>query len=104
MYLARQLARENKEIIKLLDDAQLRRQEQIVTPHLFQASIYGDKDGTLYYLLEDGDDVNPTNQDGNWPLFVATRHCQYHIVKLLCEVCDHMMSCDACYGWHIARW
>ena len=103
--MARQLAGDNKEIIKLLDDAQLRRQEQIVTPHLFQASIYGDKDGTLYYLLEDGDDVNPTNQDGDWPLLVATRHGQYHIVKLLCEVCDHMMSCDACMLWlMVERW
>ena len=94
MYLARQLAGENKEIIKLLDHAQMRRQEQIVTPHLFQASIYGDKDGTLFHLLEDGDDVNPTNQDGDWPLLVAIRHCQYHIVKLLCEVCGHTASHD----------
>lgn len=84
--MARQLAGNNKEIIKLIDKAQLRRQERIVAPHLFQASIYGDKDATLYYLLEDGDDVNPTNQDGDWPLLVATRHGQYHVVKLLCEV------------------
>ena len=101
--MAKKLAGDNKEIIKLLNDAQIRRQEQIVTPHLFQTSVYGDKDGILYYLLEDGDDVNPVTQDGDWPLLVATRHGQYHIVKLLCEVYDHMTSGDALCNINLQR-
>ena len=72
----------------------MQRQEKVVTPHLFNAGIYGDKECTLFHILEDGDDVNPTNKDGEWPLLVATKLCHYHIVKLLCEV--KYVKCCVC--------
>ena len=76
--MAKKLAGGNKEIISFL----IRRQEQIVTPHLFpQSNMYDGKDGTLYYLLEDGDDVNPVNQGGDWLLLVDTRHGQYTLLS-----------------------
>jgi len=83
----------------ILKDAQKQRQDEVVTPHLFNAGIYGDKECTLFHLLEDGDDVNPTNKDGEWPLLVATKLGHYYIVKLLCEVrlavCWCLLSCNA---------
>ncbi|XP_065919953.1 CARD- and ANK-domain containing inflammasome adapter protein-like [Dysidea avara] len=90
LHLARQLADSDKEILRILDAAQVQRQEKVVTPHLFNAGIYGDKECTLFHILEDGDDVNPTNKDGEWPLLVATKLCHYHIVKLLCERGGHV--------------
>lgn len=62
-----------------------RRQTEIVTPQLFDCSIVGNA-AAVYCLLEDGDNVNPLNGVGDWPMYLAADNGHIEVVKLLYEV------------------
>ncbi|XP_023931037.1 ankyrin-1 isoform X1 [Lingula anatina] len=73
-----------------LKDAWQKRQQEIVTPALFQCALTGNAE-LLYNTLEEGDDVNPSSAVGNTPLFLAVENAgenssdHLEIIKMLQE-------------------
>lgn len=72
----------NDKILSKLREAFEKRQRTIVQPLLFDTAIRGRKD-RLMEVLESGDNVNPTNRNGDWPLLLAAGLGHLEVVKLL---------------------
>lgn len=71
-------------IYSMIKQAWQRRQDEIVSPGLFESCMSGKAD-QLYCMLEEGDVVDPKSGVGNWPLFLAVENGHLEIVRLLCQ-------------------
>eukprot|EP00731_Ephydatia_muelleri_P012756 Em0007g66a len=72
----------NDKILGILREAFEKRQKTIVQPLLFDTAVRGSKH-RLMEVLESGDNVNPTNRNGDWPLLLAAGLGHLEVVKLL---------------------
>jgi ankyrin repeat protein len=74
-------------VIRLISEAMKRRQLCIISPALFQAAegctISGTQPPDIAAILEPGDDVNPENMKGEWPLYVAALNGRLKMMKEL---------------------
>jgi ankyrin repeat protein len=84
----------NNDIITLLEEAVLRRQNEIVTPMLFDAAVSGNAD-LLFTILENGDDVNPLKEEScDWPLLLAAGFGYLEIVEHLFKFGGHVTQAN----------
>ncbi|KAL5508849.1 hypothetical protein EMCRGX_G004105 [Ephydatia muelleri] len=73
-----------EEILAVLTEAFKERQMSVVRPILFDTCTSGEKD-RLVEVLEEGDEVNPLNPNGEWPVLLAAATGQVEIIKCLHE-------------------
>lgn len=79
------------EIAAVLQQAQQKRQCELIEPVLFEVAHSGNKD-YLFQLLQNGDNVNPLNEANDWPLLLAAGFGYDDMVAQLHQ-----------FGGHIAR-
>jgi ankyrin repeat protein len=112
----------NEELVLMLGKAIERRQREVVEPILLKAATTGvmktsiDSDNkaannermeqTLASLeLEEDDEINPTDEAGDWPLFIAAKGGFIEVVKYLHELEGYVTCPNPKTGWtplHVA--
>lgn len=75
-------ASQRDEILAVLTTAFKERQATVVRPILFETCVSGEKD-RLVEVLEEGDEVNPLNPNGEWPVLLAAAAGQVGIIEHL---------------------